>query len=761
MAINFPDTKNPNDTYTDGGRTWIWDGTTWKIYSSTTSGIGLANLSVTTASAGTSALSYNNGTGVFTYTPPDLSGYITSQYTLPTASTTVLGGVKVDGSTITINGSGVISGANTYSLPTASTTVLGGVKIDGTTITINNGVISGASSVPTSITVANEGADTTCFPLFTTAATGDLAPKTVTSLKLNSSSGQLEAGSFKKTGGTSSEFLKADGSIDSTTYLSSNPSYALNDLSNVDATTNLANGKILKYDLSTTSWILADDSGGSGSGGGNVAVGSVMMWSGSVATIPTGWQLCDGTNGSPDLRDKFVVGAGSTYAVDDTGGSKDAVVVEHKHTTSVDNHLLFDGSGSQNISYGGAGGYPAQTFTMNNEGVSGTDKNLPPYYALCYIYCTAAGSNQTFIGLSDTPISHSNGKYLQSNGSSLIWADGTSGGGGSSNFTGLSDTPSSLTAGKWLKVNAGGTALEYTDAPSTTETDTLATVTARGATTTTVLELSGGSGGTALHLKDGGDLRLWNAANTGNVELYCDNSNQLRINGEIEASSMIVGGLTYPTVNGTTGYVLTSNGSGTVSWQAQTGGGGRVYLLDDQSISSWGSTYTLTGIPTGGAGGTTPYKRITILFDGVAITNPGSGQVRIRLGTSNNGIDSSTYSSASTDGQGNTYTDSTGFIIGKTVSRGAAPLLSGSIVLDRSGGGGGGGSFGTIVQTHTIIEHDTTSTDHVYSGAGLKEFQADNFDRIEFSIDNSQTGGNNVNLTGSFFFGNVSVYVEF
>ena len=95
------------------------------------------------------------------------------------------------------------------------------------------------------------------------------------------------------------------------------------------------------------------------------------------------------------------------------------------------------------------------------------------------------------------------------------------------------------------------------------------------------------------------------------------------------------------------------------------------------------------------------------------------------------------------------------------MSRGAAPLLSGSIVLDRSGGGASGGSFGTIVQTHTIIEHDSNSTDHVYSGAGLKEFQADNFDRIEFSIDNSQTGGNNVNLTGTFFFGNVSVYVEF
>jgi hypothetical protein len=74
----------------------------------------------------------------------DNSGEI---YTLPTASTTVLGGVKVDGATITINGDGVISGANTYSLPTASTTVLGGVKVDGATITINgDGVISAAAS---------------------------------------------------------------------------------------------------------------------------------------------------------------------------------------------------------------------------------------------------------------------------------------------------------------------------------------------------------------------------------------------------------------------------------------------------------------------------------------------------------------------------------------------------------------------------------------------------------------------------------------
>jgi hypothetical protein len=78
-----------------------------------------------------------NGSGTLSWAT------VSSAYSLPTASTSVLGGVKVDGSTITINGSGVISGANTYTLPTATTSILGGVKIDGTSITINgSGVIS-------------------------------------------------------------------------------------------------------------------------------------------------------------------------------------------------------------------------------------------------------------------------------------------------------------------------------------------------------------------------------------------------------------------------------------------------------------------------------------------------------------------------------------------------------------------------------------------------------------------------------------------
>jgi hypothetical protein len=75
-----------------------------------------------------------------------VSASIPAQYTLPTASTSILGGVKVDGTSITIDGNGVIHGANTYVLPQATTSQLGGVRVDGTTITVNNGVISGANT---------------------------------------------------------------------------------------------------------------------------------------------------------------------------------------------------------------------------------------------------------------------------------------------------------------------------------------------------------------------------------------------------------------------------------------------------------------------------------------------------------------------------------------------------------------------------------------------------------------------------------------
>jgi hypothetical protein len=136
-----------------------------------------------------------------------------------------------------------------------------------------------------------------------------------------------------------------------------------------------------------------------------VPTGGIILWSGSTGSIPATWYLCDGTNGTPDLRNSFIVGAGSTYAVNATGGSADAIVVSHTHTatsvvtdpthshTIAGNFATFSGGGSSgaNNSLGSATntntastGITVAT-TNATAGVSGTNANLPPYYALAYI----------------------------------------------------------------------------------------------------------------------------------------------------------------------------------------------------------------------------------------------------------------------------------------------------------------------------------------------------------------------------------------
>ena len=65
-----------------------------------------------------------------------------------------------------------------------------------------------------------------------------------------------------------------------------------------------------------------------------VPIGGIIMWAGVIGNIPANWQLCNGTNGTPDLQNSFVIGAGDTYAVDATGGS-DTINIQHNHTGTV------------------------------------------------------------------------------------------------------------------------------------------------------------------------------------------------------------------------------------------------------------------------------------------------------------------------------------------------------------------------------------------------------------------------------------------
>lgn len=112
-------------------------------------------------------------------------------------------------------------------------------------------------------------------------------------------------------------------------------------------------------------------------------VGTIKLYTGLVGSIPTGWQQCDGTNGTPDLRDRFVVGAGTTYAVGDTGGANTVTLgisemPVHSHSVSITsggqsqdhNHPININTGNQSQSHthtiptvsGGAGG-SAEGFT--------------------------------------------------------------------------------------------------------------------------------------------------------------------------------------------------------------------------------------------------------------------------------------------------------------------------------------------------------------------------------------------------------------
>lgn len=169
-----------------------------------------------------------------------------------------------------------------------------------------------------------------------------------------------------------------------------------------------------------------------------VPSGLIAMWSGSV--IPTGWNLCDGTNDTPDLRGRFIIGVNSTHLINTTGGSiststagshthgmtgsgshnhtgvsgSTVLTVDnipaHSHTwsgvsTSEDNNYtagpskyLKEGSTANNASFtettSNTGGGLGHTHTISTEGehahsliADGTHSHStePPYYALAYI----------------------------------------------------------------------------------------------------------------------------------------------------------------------------------------------------------------------------------------------------------------------------------------------------------------------------------------------------------------------------------------
>jgi hypothetical protein len=110
----------------------------------------------------------------------------------------------------------------------------------------------------------------------------------------------------------------------------------------------------------------------------SLPVGIIAIWHGAIVDIPTGWHLCDGTEDTPDLRDRFILGAGGASAVDATGGS-----TTHTHTGTTDGHWHAIG-GPPNILASGTG-FNVISSTDTDTFTTDPSNNVPLYYALAYI----------------------------------------------------------------------------------------------------------------------------------------------------------------------------------------------------------------------------------------------------------------------------------------------------------------------------------------------------------------------------------------
>ena len=126
----------------------------------------------------------------------------------------------------------------------------------------------------------------------------------------------------------------------------------------------------------------------------SIPSGVIVSWYGDKANVPSGWAICDGTNGTPDLRDRFIVGAGNSYSLKATGGANTVSLTadqngphSHSGTTSSSQQTVVPGSDllgthSNNM---GKWGTVNITLTTGSSGKGAAHENRPPYYALYFI----------------------------------------------------------------------------------------------------------------------------------------------------------------------------------------------------------------------------------------------------------------------------------------------------------------------------------------------------------------------------------------
>lgn len=131
----------------------------------------------------------------------------------------------------------------------------------------------------------------------------------------------------------------------------------------------------------------------------NAPIGAILNWSGTEDTIPAGWHICNGEDGTIDLRDKFVLGAGTTHSIGSTGGSENVTLTVaqmpshfHRYSDFRQNTIHVAGVTNGIATYGSSDGSLLNDIT-DRTGSSQPHDNMPPYYTLFYIQKVSASPN--------------------------------------------------------------------------------------------------------------------------------------------------------------------------------------------------------------------------------------------------------------------------------------------------------------------------------------------------------------------------------
>ena len=528
--------------------------------------------SVTTASAGTAALAYNSGNGEFTFTPPDLSSFATETYV------TTRGYLTSYTETDPVFSASAASNITTAKISNWDTSYSWGNHASVGYLTLESDTLQ---------TVINRG-NTSTSPAYFTA-------------KLQYSNAFVAADITSSLATTYDGFFLKN-STDGNAYYSHNTAWKkllnedalLDNLSNVDLSVAPQNGQVLKWDSATSRWKAANDLTGGGGGGLSLTDLSVQS-----STASGGGSLVY-NNGSgvftytpPDLS-SFITSIGD--AIRDADFTTNGIMKRSGagvYTSITDNSANWDtafGWGNHasqgyltQLPVHGLGVHTGVTLTNETAGdllqYSGTQwVNWTPNYL------TAETDTLQSVITRNGTVTSGNPAF---NTSTFFTGTGTgAGNGGKPNF--LWDAANNQLVGSDnieivlgfngdQKIKTDGTNVLYNNFANVLHT-----------------------------IENSGEREAWNSKVSGvfvpsfkinhnaAVELYHANG-QIRLatssTGVTVTGALTAGGLTYPTVNGTNGQVLTSDGAGNVAWGAGGGGGASVTISDTPPAASAGDLW--------------------------------------------------------------------------------------------------------------------------------------------------------------------------